>query len=89
MHIAPNGIAWLGTDAPVPGIMTEDHEPDEAICSTIVSEGLARGARMFIADIEAPSSGLDTPAYAAFARLGFRRPYVRTHWTPRPLPLTT
>jgi len=83
MHISPGGIAWLGMDAPVPGIMTSDYGPDAAICSTIVSEGLARGARMFIADIEAPSDGLDTPAYEAFARLGFRRPYTRTHWTTR------
>ena len=83
-HIAPDGIAWLGMDAPVPGIMTADYEPDAAICSTIVSEGLARGARTFIADIEAPSADLDTPAYKAFARLGFRRPYVRTHWATPP-----
>ena len=67
-------------DAPVPGIMTSDYEPDAAICAAIVTEGLGRGVRMFIADIEAPSPGLDTPAYDAFARLGFRRPYVRTHW---------
>jgi hypothetical protein len=39
---------------------------------------------MFIADIEAPSNGLDTPAYEAFGRLGFRRPYTRTHWATRP-----
>lgn len=84
MHIAADGIAWLGMDAPVPGIMTSDYEPDAAICSTIVSEGLARGVRMFIADIEAPSPELDTPAYEAFARLGFGRPYVRTHWATRP-----
>jgi len=80
MYIGSDGIAWLGMDAPVPGIMTSDYEPDAAICAAIVTEGLGRGVRMFIADIEAPSPGLDTPAYDAFARLGFRRPYVRTHW---------
>jgi len=37
--------------------------------------------RTFIADIEAASEGMDTPAYPNFARLGFRRPYVRTHFT--------
>ena len=47
----------------------------------MVRDGLARGARAFIADIEAPSPALDTPAYATFASLGFRRPYARTHWT--------
>jgi hypothetical protein len=51
-----------------------------AICDVAVRDGLARGARGFLADIEAPSPALDTPAYDRFARLGFRRPYVRTHY---------
>jgi hypothetical protein len=80
MHIGPDGTAWLGIDGPVPGLMTDDHEPDKAICARIVADGLARGATRFIADIEAPSAELDTPAYATFGRLGFARPYVRTHW---------
>jgi hypothetical protein len=51
-----------------------------AICDVAVRDGLARGARGFLTDIEAPSPALDTPAYDRFARLGFRRPYVRTHY---------
>jgi len=43
-------------------------------------DGLIAGARRFIADIEAPSEAMDTPAYEHFGRLGFTRPYVRTHW---------
>jgi hypothetical protein len=39
-----------------------------------------RGASGFLSDIEVPSPALDTPAYQHFARLGFRRPYVRTHF---------
>ena len=81
MHIGPGGTAWLGMDGPVPGLMTDDHLPDALICARIVIDGLARGARRFIADIEAPSAAMDTTAYEHFARLGFRRPYVRTHWT--------
>jgi hypothetical protein len=81
MFVGPDGIAWLGMDGPVPGLGTDDYEPDAAICARIVADGLAAGATAFIADIEAPSAGLDTPAYANFARLGFRRPYVRTHFT--------
>ena len=81
MYIGPGGRAWLGMDGPVPGLMTGDYEPDAAICAAIVADGLARGVRMFAADIEAPSNELDTPAYEYFGRLGFRRPYVRTHWT--------
>jgi len=81
MYHGPDGIAWLGMDGPVPGLGTEDYEPDAAICARIVDDGLAAGATAFIADIEAPADGLDTPAYANFAQLGFRRPYVRTHFT--------
>jgi len=83
MYIGPDGTAWLGMDGPVPGVMTEDYEPDAALCAFIVADGLARGARSFIADIELPSPEQATPAYKSFGRLGFSRPYVRTHWTRR------
>jgi hypothetical protein len=81
MFIGPDGAAWLGMDAPVPGVMSDDYEPDAALCAHIVADGLQRGATSFLADIELPSPEMDTPAYDYFARLGFRRPYVRTHWT--------
>jgi hypothetical protein len=80
MHIASDGMAWLGIDAPVPGVTSDDYAPDAAICGAIVADGLACGAREFIADIEAPSATMDTPAYENFARLGFTRPYARTHY---------
>jgi hypothetical protein len=80
MHLTPGRVAWVGMDGPVPGLSTQDFEPDAALWESIVSDGLAAGAQMFIADIEAPSPTLDTPAYHYFARLGFRRPYSRTHW---------
>jgi hypothetical protein len=79
MYIGPDGMAWLGMDGPVPGLMTEDYELDAAICDFIVRDGLGRGARGFLADIEVRSPAMDTPAYENFARLGFRLPYVRTH----------
>lgn len=81
MFVGPDGWAWLGMDGPVPGLMTQDYEPDAALCAVMVEDGLAQGARGFLADIEAPSETQDTRAYAAFAALGFSRPYVRTHWT--------
>jgi hypothetical protein len=83
MYIGPDGAAWLGMDGPVPGVMTDDYEPDAALCAFIVQDGLARGATAFVADIEAPSDVMDTPAYEYFGRLGFRRPYVRTHYARR------
>ena len=48
--------------------------------AAIVADGVALGVRTLHADIEAPAERLDTPAYEYFAELGFRRPYVRTHW---------
>ncbi len=79
MYVGPDGIAWMGMDAPVPGLMTDDYEPDAALCEAMVAHGLEHGAGAFIADIEAPSDAMDTPAYEYFGRLGFTRPYVRTH----------
>jgi hypothetical protein len=80
-YLGPEGTAWWGMDGPVPGVMWDDYEPDAALSAFMVRDGLARGARAFVADIEAPSPAQDTPAYATFSRLGFRRPYARTHWT--------
>jgi hypothetical protein len=80
MYLGQDGIAWLGMEGPVPGITTRHYEPDAALCAAIVADGLVLGASGFIADIEAPSGAMDTPAYDYFARLGFRRPYVRTHY---------
>jgi hypothetical protein len=71
--------AFLAVDGPVPGVMTSDHAPDAAICRAIVADGLALGASGFVADIEAPSPGRDTPAYRNASDLGFRVPYTRTH----------
>jgi hypothetical protein len=80
MFVGPGGQAWLGMDGPVPGLGTEDYEPDAAVCASIVADGLRLGVRRFLADIEAPSEAMDTPPYGNFAGLGFSRPYVRTHW---------
>jgi hypothetical protein len=80
MFIGPDGYAWWGMDGPVPGLGTDDYEPDAALCELMLRHGLDLGARCFLADIEAPSDAMDTPAYEYFGRLGFRRPYVRTHF---------
>ena len=83
VYAGPDGTAWMGMDCPVPGLQTDDFDPDARLCQRIVADGLAAGVRRFIADIEAPSGAMDTPAYTHFAALGFTRPYVRTHWTVR------
>jgi hypothetical protein len=80
MYIGADGMAWLGMDGPVPGLHTDDYEPDAAICDVAVRDGLALGARGFLTDIEVTSPEMDTPSYEHFGYLGFRRPYVRTHY---------
>jgi len=80
MFVGPDGTAWLGMDGPVPGLMTQDYEPDAALCASMVEDGLAAGARRFITDVEVRSDAMETPSYAYLSKLGFRRPYVRTHF---------
>jgi hypothetical protein len=80
MCINPDGTVWLGIEAPVPGIMADSYALDARICQIMVQDALELGARLFVADIEKPSSSMDTPAYQDFARLGFTRPYFRTNY---------
>jgi hypothetical protein len=80
MYAGREGTAWVGMDGPVPGLWTDDLDPDTAILEAIVRDGLALGTRRFVSDIEAPSADAAGPAYDVFAGLGFSRPYARTHW---------
>jgi hypothetical protein len=80
MCINPDSTVWFGIEAPVPGIMAPSFALDARLCQTMVRDGLKLGAKLFVADIEKPSSTMDTPAYADFARLGFSRPYFRTNY---------
>lgn len=77
MYVHHDGRAWLGIDAPVPGLMGPSFEQDAQLCHAMVGDGLALGVRHFVADIEAPTAAFDTPAYRHFAALGFQRAYLR------------
>jgi hypothetical protein len=80
MCINPDGTAWFGIEAPVPGIMAPSFALDARLCQAMVSDGLKLSAKLFVADIEKPSAKMDTPAYQDFARLGFSRPYFRSNF---------
>jgi hypothetical protein len=80
MYLHHDGTAWLGIDAPVPGIMAPSYELDYRICQAALSDGITLGAKCFVADIEAPSPQMDTPAYRNFESLGFRRLYLRSNY---------
>lgn len=80
MYIHPDGMAWLGIEAPVPGIMAPSYDLDFQICQAIVRDGINQGVNYFVADIEAPAAEMNTPAYHHFETLGFKRAYFRSHY---------
>ena len=80
MYVGPDGRAWLGIDTPVPGLMAPSYDLDTTITRALIADGLALGATSFLADIEAPSATMETPAYANFAAIGFQRLYMRTNY---------
>ena len=71
------GWAWLGIDAPVPGIMAPCFEDDQKIVATLLAHAAARGACAFVSDIEVPSPTRDSEAYRRWGQLGFAPVYLR------------
>lgn len=80
MYLHPDGMAWLGIDAPVPGIMAPSFDLDFQLCQATIADGVSLGAKSFITDIEAPSPAMDTPAYHNFEGLGFSKLYLRSNY---------
>jgi hypothetical protein len=81
LFIGADGMAWSGIDAPVPGIMAPSFDLDAVLGEALVRDGIAAGAKLFVADIEAPHEERDGPAYRNYARLGFRIAYFRSHYS--------
>ncbi|OHV88499.1 hypothetical protein [Mesorhizobium sp. ORS 3428] len=81
LFIGADGAAWSGIDAPVPGIMAPSFDLDAVLGERLVRDGIAAGANLFVADIEAPRPERDGPAYRNYARLGFRIAYFRSHYS--------
>jgi len=82
MFVDHDNQAWLGIDAPVPGIMTPNYNHDLAICTAMVQDGIQRGVQQFVADIEKPSPDRIGPAYEGFQNLGFKVTYLRHNFMP-------
>lgn len=74
-----DGWGWLGIDAPVPGAMTQDFEPDRAILRHIVGELDALGCAHLISDVETPAAERAGAAYAGYRELGFEVLYARVN----------
>jgi hypothetical protein len=80
LFASAGGWAWMGVEAPVPGLMAPSYADDFALTHALVHEGLRLGVTRFAADIEAASAARDTPAYANWQAMGFDWPYLRTHY---------
>lgn len=71
------GWAWLGIDAPVPGVMAPCFDDDQRVTATLLADAAARGAQGFVSDIELPSPARDSEAYQRWGELGFAPVYLR------------
>lgn len=72
--------AWLGIDAPIPGIMANTFEEDFYLAQRIVQDGVKRDVKLFSTDIEKPSPNRDTIAYTYWGKLGFEIAYLRDNY---------
>ena len=81
LFIGADKAAWSGIEAPVPGIMAPSFDLDAVLGEVLVRDGIAAGAKLFVADIEAPHEERNGPAYRNYARLGFRIAYFRSHYS--------
>lgn len=73
------GWGWLGIDAPVPGLMTSDFEPDRHLCAAVVGDLALLGCEHLVTDVEAPTPSRSGPAYDGFIELGFEVAYTRVN----------
>lgn len=71
------GWAWLGIDAPVPGVMAPCFDDDQQLVATLLTAASRRGARNFVSDIEQPNPQRDGEAYRRWGALGFEAVYLR------------
>ena len=70
--------AWLGIDAPIPGVMAPCFADDHAVSAALLLELERRGVEHVVTDIEAPSADRNGPADHSWSDLGFRPAYRRT-----------
>ncbi len=73
-----DGWAWLGIDAPVPGVMAPCFDDDQKVSAALLVAAAGQGAHSFVTDIEAPSDDRTGPAYDRWGQLGFQPAYRRT-----------
>lgn len=77
LFAAGNGWAWLGIDAPVPGVMADCFDDDRAVIATLLSDAAAAGSHSFVSDIEVADPAREGPGYRCWGALGFEAVYLR------------
>lgn len=77
LYLGDDGWAWLGIDAPVPGVMAACFDDDQKVTAHLLAEAAAAGAHSFVSDIEVPSADRTGPAYQRWRELGFAPAYLR------------
>jgi hypothetical protein len=77
LYVDGDGWAWLGVDAPVPGVMAPCFDADQQVTAALLKTAAAAGAHSFVSDIEVPSPERSGPAYQRWEELGFTAAYLR------------
>jgi hypothetical protein len=77
LFVADDGWAWLGVDAPVPGVMAPCFDDDQQVTAALLKVAAAAGAHSFVSDIEMPALDRAGPGYRAWGALGFEARYLR------------
>ena len=72
-----DGWAWLGIDAPVPGVMAPCYADDQAVAAALLIESERCGAHSFVSDVELVTRSRGGPQYKYWHDLGFRTVYRR------------
>lgn len=73
-----DGWAWLGVDAPIPGIMAPCFDDDQRVSAALLLAAADLGAHSFVTDIEVPIEERRGPGYDQWRQLGFECAYLRT-----------
>ena len=71
------GWAWLGIDAPVPGVMAPCFDDDRAVIATLLCGAAEASAHSFVSDVEAATPSRRGLQYQYWYDLGFKVVYSR------------
>jgi hypothetical protein len=80
MFVKPGESAWLGVEAPVPGLMTQSFEDDHCLLVALVEHALKQCVQVIAGDVESPTATHQSPAYERWTALGFSVGYHRAHY---------